>query len=119
MQRGELCGSSLLFCRLPAAAAQRLAGFGASKLAVFKFELPIHEYVLHAFGKLIWLRVSCAIANGGGIEDCYVSKIAGLQQAAIAEALALRRQGRNFANCLLERNEIQIPNVVAEEARHA
>src|ERR1051326_509155 len=87
-------------------------------MAALEFELPIDEHVLYALRKQGRLGISGVVADGSGIKDGDIGKITRLEQTAVAEALALCRQRRHFANALLERQQVKIADVMPEKPRH-
>src|SRR5947207_1382576 len=84
--------SSGLASSLPPMAVQDSACLGSSKMAVIIFELTIHEDILHSFRKLSRVFVRSVVLNSCRIKNRDVGKITFLQQAAIPQPFALRRQ---------------------------
>ena len=83
---------------LPAAPAQNAPGRGTGQLAVVVLDLAVDDRKIHAFRNLVGDGVSGAIDDRIGIENDDVGKIAGREQTAIREMLALRWERSELAN---------------------
>ena len=96
---GQVCvasASGLLLSRVvlawaPAAPAKDLACGRAGKLAVVVFELPIDDCEVDAFRQLIRFHIGGVVDDRCRIKDGNVRVVAGLQESAAFEMLALRR----------------------------
>src|SRR6266550_8220251 len=79
--------------------------------------LPIHQNVLDADRSLMRLLERRAVDHGRRIEHCDVGEHPGLQEPAIGEAHALRRERRHLAHGELERKELLVARIVAKDPR--
>src|SRR5689334_19180434 len=88
-------------------------------MSVVVLQLAVDQYIFYAFGELCRLRIRCSIDDGGRIKNRNVGEETFLDQAAIGQVLALRRQGSNLPDGLFERQQVQIARVMSEKTRHA
>src|SRR6185437_17107955 len=102
----------------PSLSAQRTAGYGAGQLSIGELELSVHENVIHTLGHLIRVLVRCFINDRLRIENRDVREKSLFEQPARNQMLAFRRQRSDFANRLVQRNQMQIARIVPDKARH-
>src|SRR6058998_4211210 len=96
---------------------QSATGARARELALLQYHLPVHDHVLDADGGLVRLLERRAIDHRRRIEDGDVGVRARLDEPAIRQSHALRRERRHLAHRELEREQLQLARVVAKNAR--
>src|SRR6266699_4124340 len=102
----------------PAAAAQDLACGRTGRLAVVVFDLPIDDREVDAFRQLIRFDKGGVVDDRCRIKDGNVREVAGLQEAAAFEVLALRRKRGDLAKGRFEGHKVPVANVVSQKTRH-
>src|SRR6266566_3307033 len=99
--------------RPPEAAARTRA----RELALLQYHLAVHQDVLDADGRLVRLLERRVIHDRRGIEDGDVGEHPGTHETPIGEAHPLRRERRHLAYRELERKQLQVAGIVAEDSR--
>src|SRR5260370_14213592 len=107
---------TLVAGRLPAAAAEEMPRSCSCKLSVIEFDLAVDDGVVHPFGQLRRIGVGGVVDDFRGIENRNVGEIAGFEQAAILQMVALRGERGNFADRHFHRHKIVGPHVTAAES---
>src|SRR5437660_1516569 len=87
-------------------AAQAAATEPAGELALLQRQHAIHEHIFDAFRSPIGIVKSSHVVDLLRIEDRDIGKVILPQQAAVAQMLALRRQGSKFANRCFQRQQV-------------
>src|SRR5712692_9474816 len=104
--------------RLPAAAAEEMPCSCSCKLSVIEFDLAVDDGVVHPFGQLRGIGVGGAVDDFRGIENRNVREIAGFEEAAVLQMLALRGKRGDFADGHFQRQKMLVTHVAAEESGH-
>src|SRR5437667_7900261 len=86
-------------------------------LPMLQNHAPIHEHVLDADRSLVRLLERRAVDHGDRIEHGDVGVQPGPDEATVGETDALRRERRHLPHCELQREQLQIAGVAAEDAR--
>src|SRR3989442_5851815 len=95
---------------------QSATGARARELALLQYHLPVHDHVLDADGGLVRLLERRAIDHRRRIEDGDVGVHPRLDEPAIGEADAVRRERRPLSHRELEWQELQVARIMAENA---
>src|SRR5712664_4686105 len=88
----------------------------ARELALLEHDFSIHQHVLDAEGGLMRLLKGRAVDHRRWIEDRDIGVHARTHEAAVDEADALRRERRHLPHRELERHELLVAHVAAQDA---
>src|SRR5437764_2041377 len=97
--------------------AQHAPGQLPGDLAVAQHRGPVDDDVADALGEVVRVFVRGDVADGPRIEDDDVRLLAGGEDAAVREAGARRSERRHLPHRLLQRKQMLVADVVAEDAR--
>src|SRR3954449_4238316 len=109
-----LCRLELLLVSAP---AEHPPGQRVRHRTVAQNQSTVDDHVEDAFAEVVRIFVRRHVPNLRGIEDHDIGLHAGTEYAAVAEVRAIGGLRRRFAHHLLEREEMLVANVMAEDAR--
>src|SRR5438270_4137397 len=86
-------------------------------LALIDHHLPVHQDIVDPLGRKSWLLVGGPVLNARQVENHHVGPHALFDGSTIRQPHSRRRPGSHFANGVLQRDYVLVPDVICDKPR--